>query len=373
VHLPSVYNVLLPDRLNSSKFVNSLFADGVIPWLERTTADNYNDSDGLIVLSEKLKTYWRERGVKVPIHVIPRAVEPKIFDAPVDEDPFPAIARRGYRLLCVCRHTREKGVERLLNIFARWIAPSVPEATLTLVGDGPDHDSFRETAIKLGVADRVFFPGEHPVTSIPAWYRNADLFVYTSLSETYGQVVSEALWCGLPVVALADGMGVCQQVDEGINGVLVDPAQDAELVNWRFGSEAVALLRNHSRRRALAEGASATARLRSQPERCIARYYEAIDAGRRHLRETAKERARKNPRRYLARWTALHVAVAGAGLVRPPAVVNRHGRQQPTWDAFDEPPARDSSTCIVVPRAPVTAAPHEPPTETSAEDEALGA
>ena len=42
----------------------------------------------------------------------------------------------------------------------------------------------------------------------PKWYRHADVFVYTSLSETYGQVVSEALWCGLPVVAFVDDKGV---------------------------------------------------------------------------------------------------------------------------------------------------------------------
>jgi 1,2-diacylglycerol 3-alpha-glucosyltransferase len=349
VHMPSVYNVILPDRLNSSRLVNKVFAEGVIPMIERATADSYNAGDGLIVLSEALKTYWRDRGVTVPIHVIPRAVEPKIFDVDTEEDPFPHTAKRGTRLLCVCRHTREKGVRRLIEIFARWIAPAVPEATLTLIGDGPDHDAFRDAAVELGVADRVSFPGELPVTSIPSWYRHADLFVYTSLSETYGQVVSEAQWCGLPVVALADGMGVCQQVQDGVNGVLVDTAQEDELVNWRFGSEAVALLRNRGRRRALAAGAERVARERCLPDRCIARYYEAMDSARRHYRETAKGRGGRRPESILARWAALHFATAGLGCIRPPAVVNRHGRRQPTWEAFEEAPERESSTSIVVP------------------------
>jgi 1,2-diacylglycerol 3-alpha-glucosyltransferase len=370
VHLPSVYNVLLPDSLNSSRVVNSVFAGGIIPLVERTTADNYNDSDGLIVLSDALKEYWRQRGVKVPIHVIPRAVEPKIFDSPVQGDPFPVAARRGSRLLCVCRHTREKGLARLLEVFARWIAPAVPAATLTLVGDGPDHEAFRAAARRLGVAARVLFPGELPISQLPAWYRNADLFLYTSLSETYGQVVSEALWCGLPVVALADGMGVCQQVQDGVNGVLVDPGQDDELVDWRFGSEAVALLRKHVRRRALAEGAVRTARLRSQPERCVARYYEAIDAAKRHSRATARLRARRRPQRYLARWTALHMALAGLGCIRPPATINRYGRKQPAWEAFEPEPVRESSPSIVVPVGPVPAGEAHPP---GTGEEALGA
>jgi hypothetical protein len=134
--------------------------------------------------------------VTAPIHVIPRAIEPKIFDHAGEVDPFDPAARRGGRLLCVCRHTREKEIERLIEVFAKWIAPAVPEATLTLVGDGPDHDLFRAHAVAHGVADRTFFPGEFSVKEIPSFYRFADLFVYASLSETYGQVVSEALWCG---------------------------------------------------------------------------------------------------------------------------------------------------------------------------------
>ena len=153
IHLPSVYNVILPDRLNKNRAINALFGRGVIPWLERHSAEIYNLGDGLIVLSQGLKQYWQSRGVRVPIHVIPRSVEPRIFSAPAGDDPFPTCARRGSRLLVVCRHTREKGVTRLLELFARMVAPAVPDATLTLIGDGPDHDAFRLAAESLGVAE----------------------------------------------------------------------------------------------------------------------------------------------------------------------------------------------------------------------------
>jgi glycosyltransferase involved in cell wall biosynthesis len=214
LHFPSAFNVILPDALLNSRLIKGFCYQWVVPWLERHSASVYNQSDGLIVLSRGLEEYWRERGVTVPIHVIPRSVEPRIFDHASDLDPFPEGATRGHRLLVVCRHTREKELSRLLRIFAEQVAPRVPEATLTLVGDGPDHDSFRHEAEQLGVAHRCFFPGEFPVTEIPTWYRHADLFVYTSLSETYGQVVSEAMWCGLPVVAFADQMGVSHQMQE---------------------------------------------------------------------------------------------------------------------------------------------------------------
>ena len=338
VHLRSVYNVMLPDRLNQKASVRTLFERHIIPRLERQTAQIYNQSDGLIVLSGGFESYWRERGVRVPIHVIPRAVEPRIFDAPPGPDPFPATAAPGFRLLVVCRHTREKGIARLLEIFARFIGPAVPEATLTLVGDGPEHDSFRANARRLGVMERTHFMGERPVTETPRWYRHADLFVYTSLSETYGQVVSEALWCGLPVVAFADGMGVSQQVTDGQDGVLVPPAPDLEAADRRFAAEVTALLRSPPCRERLSVAARRNARRRSDPATCIARYYEAFEAARRHRRETGKVPGRAGSTGALVRWAGLHAAIAALGCVRRPAAMNPSGQAQPSWGVLEPPP-----------------------------------
>lgn len=337
VHFPSAFNVLLPDALANSERVNGFCQQRIIPWLERHTASVYSSSDGLIVLSKHLERYWRERGVTVPIHVIPRSVEPKIFDYASDRDPFPAGATPGHRLLVVCRHTREKEVSRLLRIFAHQVAPVLPQATLTLVGDGPDHDTFREEAAGLGIAHRCFFTGEFPVTDMPTWYRRADLFVYTSLSETYGQVVSEAMWCGLPVVAFADQMGVSHQLEESGAGVLVSPGPDIERADARFGAEVVRLLRQPVLRRALSHVAERETRERAHPERCVQRYYDAFEHARRHCRATMADRISR-PYAHLgalARWTWVQGVAAGLGLIRPPAVVNRHGRKQPGWHELD--------------------------------------
>jgi glycosyltransferase involved in cell wall biosynthesis len=343
IHLPSVYNVILPDQMNQSARVRRVFEEGVVPWLERHSAEVYNQGDGLIVLSKGLEEYWRDRGVRVPIHVIPRSVDPRIFDAPAGVDPFDARAKPGQRLLCVCRHTREKGVTRLIELFARWIATEAPDATLTLVGDGPDHDAFRADAQRLGVADRVFFPGEHAVTDIANFYRHADLFLYTSLSETYGQVISEALWCGLPVVALEDGMGVSHQIDSGSDGILVSPGPDEEHASWRFGGEVVSLLRQPAKRRAFSAQARKNARLRSDPSRCIQRYYDAFKAARQHRDRTWSLGASPSRVWPLVRWASINSAVLGLGLMRAPAVVNRHGRKQPSWTALRDEALSDAA------------------------------
>ncbi|HWA71641.1 MAG TPA: glycosyltransferase [Polyangiaceae bacterium] len=332
IHLPSVYNVLLPDSLHGRAEVTELFESELIPRIEALTVNSYNQSDGLIVLSQGLERYWRERGVRVPIHVIPRAVDPSVFDAPAVRDPFAANARPGQRLLCVCRHTREKSVDRLIRIFAQRIAGRFPESSLTLVGDGPDHDSYRALARSLGLGDRVHFPGEYALGQVAEFYRYADLFVYASLSETYGQVVSEAAWCGLPVVAFDDAMGVSHQVESGKNGYLIAPGPDPERSDQRFAEVVGELLSNPEQRAAFGERARRMARDRSDPELSVTRYFAAFLSAREHCARNFRPGGVSSRAAPLARWAAFHALLAGLGRVRPPAVLNRHGRKQPGWD-----------------------------------------
>jgi glycosyltransferase involved in cell wall biosynthesis len=340
IHLPSVYDVLLPQAVHKSPTLNSLFQNRIIPWVEQNTVSVYNSSDGLVVLSEGLRDYWSERGVTVPISVIPRSVDPTVFDRGYHHDPFPQVCRAGRRLLVVCRHTREKNVERLLEIFARYVAPVEPKATLTLVGDGPDHDLFRALAERLGIADRCYFPGEISLTDMAPWYRHADLFVYTSLSETYGQVVSEALWCGLPVVALDDDKGVSDQVVADSDGFLIRP--EAQGANGRFATRVLELLRNREMRAVFSQRAEAKARFRSDPARCIAAYEETFVAARERCLNSSDQPGFLKRTAPLAHMTLLHSLLAVLGCVRRPGTVNRHGRPQPLWDAFDGKDAQRS-------------------------------
>jgi 1,2-diacylglycerol 3-alpha-glucosyltransferase len=331
IHMPSVYNVVLPQSLYRTR-ADDAFREHVVPWVEQRMVGAYNQSDGLVVLSAGLKRYWQERGVLVPIHVVPRAVDAAVFDAEAGPDPFPAAAKRGARLLVVCRQTREKGVAELLEIFAKFVAPVVTDATLTLVGDGPDRDTFSEYAERLGIEQRVFFAGEQPLGGVPSFLKHADVFVYTSLSETYGQVVSEAQWCRLPVVALADGMGVSQQVEHEKTGLLIDPTGDPEQVKWRFAKAVLRLLHEPRERERLGGDAAAQVRQRARIDVSVERYYEAFAAAREHYRRTQNLAEPLGEMRSLARWTGLHLTLAGVGLLRSPGTLNRNQARQPSWD-----------------------------------------
>ncbi len=329
LHMPSVYNVVLPDSLNAVPTVNEFFSDSLIPYIEHKTADAYNVGDGLVCLSPGLKRYWEDRGVDVPIHVIPRAIETRIFDVRDQDDPFDAAAKPGGRLLVACRHAREKEVDRILHIFAEHVAFRVADVTLTLVGDGPEHESLKNLAAELGIADRVFFVGEQSLAQMPAWYRHADLFLYTSLSETYGQVVSEALWCGLPVVAMNDDMGVAGQVADGEDGFLINP-RDAE-ANRQFASYIELLLTKTTLRNQMSDLAVRNAKRRSDPEACVKRYLEVFEVARDHARRTPQRPHTMHAYGSLMNWAWLHATTGALGLLRRPAELNRNGAPTGSW------------------------------------------
>ncbi len=335
-HLASAYEVLLPDSISHLQAVHA-----GLDWALRRPYQNlfkriYNESDGLVVLSEGLRSYWRQCGVEVPIHVIPRAVQPEVFDRHAEssqKDPYESFLgayRHGPRLLSAGRHTREKCQDRTIRIFARHVAKELPTATLTIVGQGPESAAFRKVAEAEGVADRVFFVGEVPFREMAGYYGHADVFLHTSLSETYGNVLGEALWCATPTVAFADGMGASAQVRDGHNGVLLAPGKngtDEHSADAAFGRAVVALIHDPEERARLGRAAGERARENASPLAVQAKLAAAFESAEEHARRCdLRRRAEGTPRvlrwwttaRHFQSWSASALGLSLLGALRRP-------------------------------------------------------
>ena len=81
------------------------------------------------------------------------------------------------------------------------LLPNEPSWHLALAGQGPDHSRLVSLSKSLGVADRVHFVGELPPDRVGVFLRALDVFVFTSLVETFGLAAVEAAQAGVPVIA----------------------------------------------------------------------------------------------------------------------------------------------------------------------------
>lgn len=118
------------------------------------------------------------------------------------------------------RLTAEKGVGLLADAFLAARARD-PRLHLVIAGGGPE-----EEALRTRLGGSATFLGWLDGDALPAAYAAADLFLFCSRTDTFGQVVLEAQASGLPVVAVAAG-GPAELVADGRSGVLCPPSADA--------------------------------------------------------------------------------------------------------------------------------------------------
>lgn len=123
------------------------------------------------------------------------------------------LPREGLRLLYVGRVSREKNLPLLSDLFHDLIR-ILPSASLTVVGDGPYLEEMRNS---LHATGRAFFTGVLEGEDLASVFAAADLFVFPSTTDTFGNSVIEALASGLPAL-VSDRGGPREIVEDGESG-----------------------------------------------------------------------------------------------------------------------------------------------------------
>ena len=142
------------------------------------------------------------------------------------------------------RLTKEKGVDLLADAFLA-AREREPRLHLALAGGGPDEQQLRE---RLG--EHATFLGWLRGQDLARAYASADLFLFASQTDTFGQVIVEAQASGLPVVAVAEG-GPKSLIENGETGLLA-PADAGALAAALLRLTSDTLLRERIRRAAIA-------------------------------------------------------------------------------------------------------------------------
>ncbi len=160
----------------------------------------------------------------------------RIFNAyhgpdPADVSATPAEARAamglgedGRYLLTICRLMNWKRVDGIM----RAMVGLADDVHLLVAGDGDMLDSWTALAGELGLQDRVRFLGNVPHSDIPTYIRASEVFVLNSEYEGLSHTLLEVQALGTPIIA----SGVCgnpEVVEDGVNGLLVDPGDPSTL------------------------------------------------------------------------------------------------------------------------------------------------
>lgn len=131
-------------------------------------------------------------------------------------------------LLYVGRLSPEKNVHGLLRAWAAYRANG-GHRSLLLVGDGELAGSLRTAAAATGFGENVHFAGHKSSRELWPYFAYASAFVLPSTREPWGLVVNEAMAAGLPVF-VSNRCGCAENlVDNGVNGYIFDPTNEAEL------------------------------------------------------------------------------------------------------------------------------------------------
>ena len=158
-------------------------------------------ADGIVAVSDALRDRLIELGVPGSrIVVLRNGVDLELF-APRDR----GAARRELSLNPSGPVLASVGwlIPRKGHDLAIRAAALLPEATLLIVGEGPEDAALRRLAQRTGVASRVHFLGSMPRMRLTDVYNAADVLVLASTREGLPNVLLEALACGTPVVATA--------------------------------------------------------------------------------------------------------------------------------------------------------------------------
>lgn len=156
-----------------------------------------------------------QREIRVQGYAIPNPVVlPASFSSAV---PGPSKAE-SRTVIAMGRLVPQKGFDMLLEAFSR-VAGKHPEWSLKVLGKGPLKAQLEAQAESLGLKTRVNFAGTVP-DPFPL-LRNAELFVFPSRFEGFGNALAEAMACGLPVISFDCPAGPSDMILSGVNGVLV--------------------------------------------------------------------------------------------------------------------------------------------------------
>jgi len=207
---------------------------GINEWFQKKVLKKLNNKTNLIIaVSSAVKEYLVETNMapKERIITIPNAIDAEKFKGNISKSKR-RIAHSNHppHLGSVGNLNPQKGYEYLIKAMKQ-IVDDHPHATLEIIGDGPEKKNLSNLIKELKLEHNVTLMGRKsdPLNYVKKW----DVFVLSSVAETFGIVLLEAMSVSVPIVATKVG-GVKDVIENGKSGMLIpakNPKEIAEAVD----------------------------------------------------------------------------------------------------------------------------------------------
>ncbi len=193
----------------------------VASWVIRNAVKYANQADLVIAPTESVIEILKQWKVRTPIKALSSGLEEDLFQDPEREKirKIFGVQEDAILILLVSRLTEEKNVEFLFRSLESLLERN-EKIHFLVVGGGYLLPRLKKRVLGKGLDRKVFFSGVVEKTELKNYLAAGDIFVNASLSETQGMNVSEAMYLGLPVVAVR-ATGISSLVKDGENGFLV--------------------------------------------------------------------------------------------------------------------------------------------------------
>ncbi len=228
----------------------------------------YNRCDRVYVPSKPIMTELYEHGLN-SIEFLPHGIDTNIFNPKFKSDDWKKELglENKITLLFTGRLVWEKDLLTLAKAY-KILNAKYPNAAFVLAGDGPIRRELE------GMMPDAVFLGNLSGEELSTAYASSDIFVFPSTTETFGNVVLEAMASGIPPVCVREG-GSYGMINDGINGLIAEPHNTED-----FAKKVESLLIKPELRTTLASNAFKFSQTQSWDEiidKLISSYYEIIN------------------------------------------------------------------------------------------------
>ena len=176
--------------------------------------------DYLVVVSENLKEFYKEKFDKTKVVNIPNIV---------DNIPKEVSSLKNKKLVSVGRLSSEKGYMSLLEIFDE-IHKSYNDWTLDIIGDGEEKDNLQKYINDNKLEKYVKLHGFQDKNYIDKILHESSIYLMTSYTESFGIVLIEAMSHGIPCIAYTSAQGANEIIVNNENGYLIDNRNKEEYI-----------------------------------------------------------------------------------------------------------------------------------------------